>query len=57
MMSTTRKQITTMHKLYEIWSVNGMWGIIFFKNYSENEAGRLLSALFWFFKIALLIMR
>ena len=57
MMSTTRKQITTMHKLYEIWSVNEMWEIIFFQNYAENEAGRLLSDLFWFFKIALLIMR
>ena len=57
MMSTTRRQITTMHKLYEIWSVNGMWEIIFFQNYAENEAGRLLSDLFWFFKIALLIMR
>lgn len=57
MMSTTRKQITTMHKLYEIWSVNRMWEIIFFKNDAENEDGRLLSDLFWFFKIALLIMR
>lgn len=57
MMSTTRKQITTMHKLYDIWSVNRMWEIIFFKNDAENEDGRLLSDLFWFFKIALLIMR